>query len=91
VHIKTARAIEGDGAGDDEPSSPAESRVLRTMRSGSIGNNISFDAPSLRGKGISLGVGKAAGGVVSRGVEGLGNLTSSDTDGGASKAGKKGK
>jgi lysosomal acid lipase/cholesteryl ester hydrolase len=89
AHIKTARAMEGDGAGDDEPSSPAESRLLRTMRSGSTGSNISFDAPSLRGKGITLGVGKAAGGVVSRGIEGLGNLTSSDTDGGAPKGAKK--
>lgn len=89
VHIKTARATGGDGAGDEEPSSPAESRLLRTMRSGSTGSNISFEAPGLRGKGITLGVGKAVGGVVSRGVEGLGNLTSSDTDGGAPKGAKK--
>jgi len=91
THIKTARAIESDGAGGDEPSSPAESRLLRTVRSGSTGSNISFEAPSLKGKGITLGVGKAAGGVVSRGVEVLGNMTSSDTDGGASKITKKGK
>lgn len=89
THVKSARVTEGDGAADVELSSPAESRLLRTMRSGSTGSNISFDAPSLRGKGITLGVGKAAGGVVSRGVEGLGNLTSSDTDGGAPKDGKK--
>jgi lysosomal acid lipase/cholesteryl ester hydrolase len=91
AHIKTAKVIEGDGAGDDEPSSPAESRLLRTVRGGSTGSNISFEAPSLKGKGITLGVGKAAGGVVSRGVEGLGNMTSSDTDGGASKIARKGK
>jgi lysosomal acid lipase/cholesteryl ester hydrolase len=91
ARIKTARVIEGDGAGDDEPSSPAESRLLRGMRSRSTGSNISFDSPSLKGKGITLGVGKAAGGMVSRGAEGLGNLTSSDTDGGAPNGAKKGK
>ena len=91
AHIKTSRPIEGDGAGDDDPSSPAESHMLRTMRSSSTGSNISFDTQSLRGKGITLGVGKVAGGVVSRGIEGLGNLTSSDTDGGTPQGAKKGK
>lgn len=91
AHVKTARALDGDGAADDEPSSPAELRLLRTMRNGSTWSTISLEAPGLSGKGITLGVGKAAGGVVSRGVEGLGNLTSSDTDGSVPKIGKKSK
>lgn len=83
AHVRTATAIGSEGTGDDEPSSPAEARLQRTMRSGSSGSNISFDGSSLRGRGITLGVGKAVGGIVSRGVEGVGNLTGSDTDVGA--------
>ena len=82
-HIQTARATEPasiDGAADEESISPAEAR-LRGMRSSSIGSMKSFESQGLKlGKGISLGVGKALGGVVSLGVEGVGNLTSTSSD-----------
>jgi lysosomal acid lipase/cholesteryl ester hydrolase len=92
TNIKTAIATGADATIDDLLPSPVESRLRRTARSGSSGSNVSFDAPSLRGKGISLGVGRPVAGMVSRAsVEGLSNLTSSDTDGGAPRAGKNGK
>jgi lysosomal acid lipase/cholesteryl ester hydrolase len=88
-HVKIARIPLNDEAANEEAPIPTKSRLFRTMRAGSVGSNMSFETPSLRGKGISLGAGKPLGGVVSRGVEGLGNLTSSDTDGGPPRDGKK--
>jgi len=82
-HIRTGRVTSStfgtDGPEEEtEPISPAAQK-LRNSRSGSTASNISFEA-ARGGRGIKLGFGKAVGGVVSRGVEGLGNITSSDTD-----------
>lgn len=88
----TSRAVEdlrkpagfNDGAEDGDSSSTAVSTGER--RVGRKGSDVSLASlkGSLRGgKGISVGVGKAAGGVVSLGIEGLegvGNVTGSDTD-----------
>lgn len=82
VHIKTARAVEPgiDGAIDEDLTSPAEAK-LRSMRSESPNSMKSFESQGLKlGRGISLGIGKALGGVVSRTVEGRGNLTSTSSD-----------
>lgn len=84
-HIQTARATEPavtDVATDEEATSPAE-EMLRSVRSGSTGSMKSFESQGLKlgkGKGISLGFGKAVSGIVSRGVEGVGNLTSTSSD-----------
>ncbi|KAI9732922.1 MAG: cholesterol esterase [Claussenomyces sp. TS43310] len=85
-HIKIAQTL--DGAGDGEGSgSPEQARRRRgSGRRGSVSSAVSFD--SLRGaRGISIGVGRAAGGVVSQGL-GVGSLAGSESDTGSSK-GKK--
>jgi lysosomal acid lipase/cholesteryl ester hydrolase len=58
------------------------------MRSNSIGSNLSFADKGLRG--ISLGAGKAVSGV-SKGVETVGNMTTSSDDAGSSGGRKRGK
>jgi len=68
-------------------TSPTTSK-LRTMRSNSIGSNLSFADKGTRG--ISLGVGKAVSGV-SKGVETVGNMTTSSDDAGSSGGRKRGK
>jgi lysosomal acid lipase/cholesteryl ester hydrolase len=84
-HVQTIR---GDEEGINGNGTTAAAH-LRTMRSGSIGSNISFDGKGTRG--ISLGVSKAVSGVV-KGVETVGNMTGaavSSDDGGSSGEGRR--
>jgi lysosomal acid lipase/cholesteryl ester hydrolase len=86
-HVKMARATEPtpvDGTSDSEGLVG-----YRMKRSASTGSHISFEAGTKGSRGITLGVGKAVGGVVSTSVQGLGSLTGSDSDGRSS--GKRGK
>lgn len=80
-HVKTVRIDEGTNGN-------SASNHLRKMRSGSIGSNLSFDGKGTRG--ISLGAGKAVSGVV-KGVETIGNMTTSSDDGGSPVERKRGK
>jgi len=79
-----ARAVQppSETNGYRNPSSP------RGGRSGSLGSTISFDGRGARG--ISLGAGKAVGGVV-QGVETVASITTSSDDGGGSAKKKKGR
>jgi lysosomal acid lipase/cholesteryl ester hydrolase len=79
-HVQTIRSDEEGVNGNGT----AAATNLRTMRSGSIGSNFSFDGKGARG--ISLGVGKAVSGVV-KGVETVGNMTGASSDDGGSSGG----
>ncbi|PMD14183.1 alpha/beta-hydrolase [Hyaloscypha hepaticicola] len=68
-------------------TSPTTSK-LRSVRSSSISSNLSFGDKGARG--ISLGAGKAVSGV-SKGVETMGNMTTSSDDGGSTGAKRRGK
>ena len=76
VHIKTVRM-------SDETNGTGSS--LKSKRSGS-GSILNFDGKGSRG--ISLGAGKAVSSVV-KGVETVGNLTTSSDDGGGTTGGEK--
>jgi len=88
----TSRAVEdlrkpagfSDGAEDGDSSSTAVSTDEKRVRKKGSDVSLASLKGSLRaGKGISVGVGKAVGGVISLGIEGLegvGNVTGSDTD-----------
>ena len=73
-----------DGAEDGDSSSTAVSTGEKRVRKKGSDVSLASLKGSLRaGKGISVGFGKAAGGVISLGIEGLegvGNVTGSDTD-----------
>jgi lysosomal acid lipase/cholesteryl ester hydrolase len=53
---------------------------LKSIRSGSVGSQLSFEGMSSSSRGITLGAGKAVSGVV-KGIETVGNLTFSSDDG----------
>jgi lysosomal acid lipase/cholesteryl ester hydrolase len=87
THIRTVIA-NGDVDGTTNGNGSRTTNQLRSLRSGSIGSNLSFEGNGSRG--ISLGAGKAVSGVV-KGVETVGNMTrSSDDDAGSSGGRKKG-
>jgi lysosomal acid lipase/cholesteryl ester hydrolase len=68
-------------------TSPTTSK-LRSVRSSSISSNLSFG--DMGARGISLGAGKAVSGV-SKGVEMVGNMTTSSDDGGSPGAKRRAK
>jgi lysosomal acid lipase/cholesteryl ester hydrolase len=86
THVRTT-INEGEDMNRNGRISPTTSK-LRTMRSNSIGSNLSFGDKGARG--ISLGAGKAVSGV-SKGVEMVGNMTTSSDDAGSSSSKWKGK
>jgi len=85
THVRTISTNDNEDVNGN--TSPTTSK-LRTLRSNSVGSNLSFADKGARG--ISLGVGKAVSGV-SKGVDTLGNITTSSDDGGSSgrKIGKR--
>jgi lysosomal acid lipase/cholesteryl ester hydrolase len=87
THVRTISNNEGEDVNGNGNLSPTTSK-LRTMRSNSIGSNLSFTDKGTRG--ISLGVGKAVSGV-SKGIETVGNMTTSSDDAGSSGGRKRGK
>jgi lysosomal acid lipase/cholesteryl ester hydrolase len=86
-HVRTRPTHESESMNGNGRTSPTASK-LRAARSNSIGSNLSFGDKGVRG--ISLGVGKAVSGV-SKGVEMVGNMTTSSDDTGSSGGRKKGK
>lgn len=87
THVRTISVNEDEDMNGNGRTSPSTSK-LRPMRSNSIGSNLSFADKGTRG--ISLGVGKAVSGV-SKGVETVGNMTTSSDDAGTSSGRRRGK
>jgi lysosomal acid lipase/cholesteryl ester hydrolase len=85
THVRAISTIDNEDINGN--TSPTTSK-LRTMRSSSIGSNLSFADKGTRG--ISLGVGRPVSGV-SKGVETLGNMTTSSDDANSSGGRKRGK
>jgi len=86
-HVRTISVNDNEDVNGNGRMSPTTSK-LRSGRSNSIGSNLSFADKGVRG--ISLGVGKAVSGV-SKGVETVGNMTTSSDDAGSSGGRKRGK
>jgi len=85
--VRTVPADESPVNGDGAESPPANR--LKQARSGSMGSSISFG--ELKGmRGISIGAGKAVSGVV-KGVETVGNMTTSSDENSSPGRQKKGK
>ena len=98
-HVRTLRPAPGEHQYDGAHAPAingvtANSKAVKTTRSGSTASTLSFEgSKGTKGSGgINIGAARALGGVVARGVEGVGNISTpaggaSSDDGGAGAGG----